>query len=128
VLSKRGSVGASSLRSESLQGVEYFLRQTDFEDQVGGTRAHLGVRSAGVLRGQEVMADGYTESEQAARFDLHPGQASGQPASQILDAVSVGAAWSQPGFLNGIIGVANRAEHPIGHCTQIAAIVVKPLR
>jgi hypothetical protein len=55
-------------------------------------RAHLGVRSAGVLRGQEVMADGYTESEQAARFDLHPGHASGQPASQILDAVSVGAA------------------------------------
>ena len=24
-----------------------------------------------MLRGQEVMADGYTESEQAARFDLH---------------------------------------------------------
>jgi hypothetical protein len=40
----------------------------------------------------------------------------------------LGAAQPQPRVLNGIVGLAQRAEHPIRNCPQMRAILLEPFR
>ena len=45
-----------------------------------------------------------------------------QPAAEIFDRRSIGAAQPQPGFLHGIVDLAGRAQHAVGHRAQMAAV------
>src|SRR5262249_34219613 len=50
-----------------------------------------------------------------------------QPGAEVLDGTSVGAAEPQPGFLDGVVGLAERAEHPVGHRPQLRFVVLESL-
>ena len=43
-------------------------------------------------------------------------------------SLAVGAAEAQPGFLDGVVGLAQRAEHPVGHRSQVGPLLLEPLR
>jgi hypothetical protein len=51
----------------------------------------------------------------------------GQPGPQVVDLVGVGAAQPQPGLLHRIVGLARRAQHPVGHGVQVGTVVLKAL-
>jgi hypothetical protein len=88
-------------------------------DRVGEHRLLLGV--AAVLRADDLVWCLRLEGVLAAplagaqRVEAHSSHHCGQPRTQVLHAVGVGAAEAQPGFLHGVVGVAHRAEHPVGH-------------
>ena len=60
------------------------------------------------------------------RAPARPGR---QPAAQVVDLAGVGAAAAepQPGSLDGVVGLAERAEHPVGHRPQVGAVGLEPL-
>ena len=41
--------------------------------------------------------------------------------------LGVGAAEPQPGLLDGVVGLAQRAEHPVGDRPQVGAVLVESL-
>jgi hypothetical protein len=51
----------------------------------------------------------------------------GQPSAQVLDAAGVGAAEAKPGFPEGVVRFADRAEHPVGHRPQVGAVLLELL-
>ncbi|GAA3234110.1 hypothetical protein GCM10020216_054940 [Nonomuraea helvata] len=51
----------------------------------------------------------------------------GQPAAEVLHAPGVRQAEAQPGLLYGVLGLADRAEHPVGHRSQTGAMFVELL-
>ena len=55
------------------------------------------------------------------------GDDGGQPSPQVVDAAGVGTAQSQPRFLDGIVGLIERAEHSVGHGPKMAAVLLEPL-
>jgi hypothetical protein len=44
-----------------------------------------------------------------------PGHHGGQPAAEVVDLFRVGVAQPQPGVLDGVVGLGQRTQHPIGH-------------
>jgi hypothetical protein len=48
-----------------------------------------------------------------------------QPAAQVLDIAGVGAAEPEPGFLNGILGFAQRAEDPDRRRPQAGSVLLE---
>ena len=56
----------------------------------------------------------------------HPGDDRGQPAAEVIDAAGVRPAQAQPGFLDGVVGLGERAEHPVGHRPQVGPVPSKP--
>jgi len=50
-----------------------------------------------------------------------------QPTSQVLDVTYIGPAESNPAFLDRIVGLAGRPEHPIRHGTQMRAVLFELL-
>jgi len=50
-----------------------------------------------------------------------------QPSTEVVDLLGIGAAQSQPGFLNGIVHVAQRAQHPIRHGAQAGSVFFESL-
>ena len=42
-----------------------------------------------------------------------------QPAAEVGDRGRVGAAQAEPGFLHRVLGLADRAEHPVRHGIQV---------
>jgi hypothetical protein len=51
---------------------------------------------------------------------------SGQPSAKVVDAGGIGAAQSQPRFLNGVVHLAQRAEHPVSHGAQVRSVLFEP--
>jgi hypothetical protein len=51
-----------------------------------------------------------------------------QPPAQVLDAARVGTTEAQPGFLDGVVGLARRAEHPPGMRPQASPIGLESSR
>src|SRR5262245_61027004 len=51
----------------------------------------------------------------------------GQPAREVGDRLRVRAAQAQPGFLNRVVGVADRAEHAVGDRAQTRAMALELL-
>ncbi|GGN82679.1 hypothetical protein GCM10011610_34280 [Nocardia rhizosphaerihabitans] len=51
----------------------------------------------------------------------------GQPPAEIADFGGVGACQPQPRLLDRIVGVGERAEHPVGHRTQVGAVFFEPV-
>ena len=50
-----------------------------------------------------------------------------QPGAQVLDLGRVGAAQADPGFLDGVVGLAHGAEHPEGDAAQVGAVGLEAL-
>ena len=51
----------------------------------------------------------------------------GQPGAQVLDVARVGPAEPDPGLLDGVVRLAQRAEHPVGHAAQVRAVRLEAL-
>jgi hypothetical protein len=51
-----------------------------------------------------------------------------QPPVQVLDGGRISAAEPQPGFLDRVVGIADGAEHPVGHRAQASSILLESLR
>jgi hypothetical protein len=64
----------------------------------------------------------------AQHTQAHPRDDRREPRPQVLDAAGVGAAEPKPGFLHGVIGFVQRAEHPVGHRPEVIPIGLEPLR
>src|SRR6516165_3334732 len=47
---------------------------------------------------------------------------------EILDAFGIGALQPEPGFLDGVIGLIQRAEHVVGHTPQVPSIFLESFR
>ena len=60
--------------------------------------------------------------------DMHARDHRRQPPPHVLDATRVGAGEAQPRLLHGVLGVAQRAEHPVRHPSQALAVLLEPLR
>src|SRR5215467_9042564 len=56
-----------------------------------------------------------------------PNGAAGKPRAKILDPAGVGAGESQPGLLDDVVRLGERAEHPAGHHPQAVAVLLETL-
>ncbi len=87
-----------------------------------------GVRTTGDrldgLLGQGLFAPRLAGAQHVERHARDDG---GQPAAEVLDVARVRAAGPQPRFLDRILGLAQRAEHPVGHAAQAASLRLEPL-
>ena len=95
-------------------------------DRVGQQRFVLRVGTVGAahdrvghVRVQRLLAP---RAARAQHVQAHPGDDRRQPTAQVLDAAGVGAAQPQPGLLDGVLGLGQRAEHPVGHRPQMRAV------
>jgi hypothetical protein len=57
----------------------------------------------------------------------HAGHDGRQPPTKVLDVLRPGAAQPEPRFLHGVVGLAERAEHPVGHRPQADPMLLEPL-
>jgi hypothetical protein len=69
---------------------------------------------------QRVLASCLARAQHVERHARHHGR---QPSGEVLDLAGVGAAEAQPGILDRVLGLAQRAEHPVGDRPQ-----ARPLR
>ena len=49
----------------------------------------------------------------------------GQPAAKVFDIAGSGAADPEPGVLDGVVGLDKRAEHPVGHRSQMGPVLLE---
>jgi hypothetical protein len=82
----------------------------DRDDRLRQPRADV-VLAARAARAQHVEAD--------ARHDR------GQPAAEVRHAVGLRALHPEPRLLDGVLGLTGRAEHPVRHCEQVAAMALE---
>ena len=104
-------------------------RQTD---RVSQQRLVLGVGPVpaahdrvGRLRAQRLLA---AHLARAQHVQAHPRHDRRQPPLEVLDSARVGAVEPQPGFMDGVVRLAQRAEHPVGHRPQVGALGLESLR
>jgi hypothetical protein len=48
-----------------------------------------------------------------------------QPSAKVLDLARVGAAEPQPRVLDGVVGLAERAEHPVGDRAEVRSVLLE---
>src|SRR6266542_3491316 len=53
------------------------------------------------------------------------GDDGGQPSAEVVDLFRLGLAQPQPGVLDGVVGLGQRTEHPIGHRPQPGAVLLE---
>jgi hypothetical protein len=88
-------------------------RRLGVDDRVG---------EAGV---EPVLAPGRPGPQQV---EAHTGDDRGEPAADVVDAVGAGAVGPQPRLLQGVVGLVERAEHPVGDGPQLAPLGGEPFR
>jgi hypothetical protein len=90
----------------------------------------LWLRPVGAVddRIRHVHADRLLAPARAQNVQRHASDHRRQPGAEILDGVGIRAAEPQPGFLHGVVGFAQRAEHPIGHRPQPSTLLLEALR
>ena len=64
----------------------------------------------------------------AQHIEADPRDDRGQPAAQVPDRACVGAAEMQPGLLDGVVGLAQVAEHAVGHRLQVGVVGLELFR
>jgi hypothetical protein len=87
-----------------------------------GVDAHdrLGQPRAGVL-----LAPGAAGAEHVEADATHHRR---QPAAEVDERVGVGAAQAEPRLLHRVLGLADRAEHPVRDRVQVRSMVFELLR
>ena len=58
----------------------------------------------------------------AQHVEADAGDNRGQPATEVFDRARIGTAQPQPGLLHGIVDLAGRAQHAVGHRPQAGSI------
>ena len=84
--------------------------------------AHDGIRDVG-LEGRLAPRPARPEHVEA-----DPPDDRRQPGAQVLDVAGVGAAQADPGLLDGVVGLAHRAEHAERHAAQVGAVGLESIR
>jgi hypothetical protein len=51
-----------------------------------------------------------------------------QPAAEVFDLARIRAAQLQPRVLDGVVGLGQRAEHPVGHRAQAGPVFLEARR
>ncbi len=64
----------------------------------------------------------------AQHVEAQPCDDGRKPSPEVLDSARVSAAEPQPGFLNGVVRLAPRAEHPVGDRPQVTPVLFESLR
>jgi len=62
----------------------------------------------------------------AQHVQAHSRDHGGQPSAQVLDAARPGAAQANPGLLHRVVGLARRAEDPVGHAPHVSPVFLEP--
>jgi hypothetical protein len=71
---------------------------------------------------ERLLAPRFARAEHVQRYACDD---RGQPAAEVLDLARVGAAEPQPGVLDGVVGLAGRAEHPIGDRAEMRSVILE---
>ena len=98
-------------------------------DRVGEQRLLFGIDNAWAVHG--CLGQVYPRRLFPARLEhvhAHPGDNRRQPSAEVLDVTGVGAAQPQPGFLNGVVGLAGRAQRVVGDRPQSGSVGLEPSR
>jgi hypothetical protein len=118
---------------QPLRGSERLEHHEEREtDRVGLQRFLLGVNPVRParnrlrhVRGQRLLAPRLPRPQHVEAHSRDNGR---QPSPEVLDAARVGAAEPEPGFLDGVLRLAQRAEHPVGDPAQMAPVLLEPPR
>ena len=101
-------------------------------DGVGQERLVLGIGLPGTVqddighvRLHRVLAPRTPGAQDVQR---HPGNHCREPAAQVLDVGGVGPVEADPGLLDGVVHLTERAEHPVGHGAQVGPVLLEALR
>jgi hypothetical protein len=118
---------------KSLRGAQGFEhREEGHADGIGQDRFALGVDS--VLRVADRSLARRFEGLLASRtagaehVERGPGNQGREPAPDILDPAGIGSRRAKPGFLHGVVGLGQRAEHSVGHGPEVGPIGLEALR
>jgi hypothetical protein len=108
------------------QRLEHHLqRQTDGISQqclvLGIDAVHPVDKQIGEPPGERLLLPCLTRAQHVQTDPPDDGR---QPGIEVVDATQVGAAEAKPGFLHGV-GLAQRAEHPVGHSPQLWLVVLE---
>ena len=111
------------------QRVEYD-EQCD-TDGVSEQRLVLGVGpvrrvddGVGHVRRIALLASGLAGAQ---HVEGHPRDHRGEPGPEVFDVARVGPAEAQPGVLDGVVGVAEGAQHAVGHGPEVGAVLLELL-
>ncbi|MEH2505961.1 hypothetical protein V1290_004772 [Bradyrhizobium sp. AZCC 1578] len=63
----------------------------------------------------------------AQHVEADAGDDRGQPTPEVFDRAGIGTAQPQPGFLHGIIDLAGRTQHAVGHRPQMGPVGLESL-
>ena len=112
------------------QGVEHDEHRQPH--RVGHERLVLGVGAVGAVddrlgqaQVERVLAPRLAGAEHVQRHAAHHRR---QPRVEALDVLGVGAVVAQPRLLDGVVGLAERAEHAVGHRTHARPPLLELLR
>jgi hypothetical protein len=83
---------------------------------VGRLAVHLRLGQPGT---GVVLAAGLARAE---HVQAHPARNRGEPGPQVVDRRGVAAVQAQPGLLHGVVGIAQRAQHPVGERVQLRPV------
>ena len=101
-------------------------------DGVGQQRLVLGVGAVGAVddRLRHPHAEGFLAARLArAQHVQRDARDDGrQPSAEVLHLVRVGPVEAQPRLLDRVVGLAQRAEHPVGHGAQPGSVLLEMLR
>lgn len=101
-------------------------------DRIGKERLLLGVVASLVaddgvrdVRLQGFLAPGPAGSK---HVEAHASDDRRQPSCKVLDVGTICVAQAKPGFLNGVVRLGQRSQHPVGHGPQARPVLLEPLR
>jgi hypothetical protein len=116
---ERHALGRCQALEHRQHGQPDRLRQQCLALRVGG------VRNGCAVQRQRLLAPRLTRAQ---HIETNPPHDRGQPAAQVRHLAGVGAAQAQPGLLYRVVGLAGRAEQPVGHRPQACAIGLEAFR
>jgi hypothetical protein len=98
-------------------------------DRVGEQRLVLGIGAVGGVDDrvgnmhlERLLASRSARTEHVQR---HPGDDRRQPGAEVLDLARVGSAEPQPGVLDGVVGLRERAEHAVGDRAEMRPLLLE---
>ena len=113
-------------RSAGRQRIEHHEQREP--DGVGEQRRLLGVDAAGEADygvGHVNVRDLRPRAPGAQHVQAHPSDDRREPGLHVLDALGILVADPNPGFLQGVVGLGERPEHPVGDGAQARPVLVE---
>ena len=109
------------------QGVDHDLEGE--ADRVGEQHLLLGVGSVGGAhdRVRDVGLEWLLQMRVPGteQVEADPGDDRREPGLQVVDVVGAGAVDPLPGVLDGVVGLEGRAQHSVGHGSQVGPVLLE---